>query len=680
MADSEQDQPQSKAASSGEVLLRGDVRIFPDKPLPHLNRGTAKAFVAESKKGNRAFAMICPDNLVPRTSIVHKYMNVSSGSLPRISASGVVDWTPENREKYVFVYENDMGKPLSALRTDQQNLGLKLDMVLNTVFYNLVEAISALHDRGVAHGNICLPNIYDGNSTSFENVILGECLSVPSGFAQPALYETIERSLASPLAKGEATYADDIYALGMSLAMMIAPHDFAANMSAEEIMLHKLEHGTFNLVTSRDRFPGAIIEVLRGLLNDDISSRWTIWDVKEWMEGHRVAAKQGARAVPKSTRPIEFRKKKYFRPDVLATQLYKDPAAALALVESGDLFMWLNRALQSKEYEERYEAAVEQAKKNSTGANFSERIVSYLTMALAPNFPIFYRGMIFFPEYFGNLLADAVIQGKDVNIFAEVLQGEIIPFWASCRYKVGLAVGEEAGKFESGRMYLAQKSPGFGIERCVYVMTPSAKCLSGMLTMFCARSSKDIVLALDKIGTQKDKPAWFFDRHIIAYLFTHDRHAIESFSADLMADDSHRQVSAVLKVLARVQDREKIPTLQGLSLWIGEHIPVLVNRYHDRERRKQITLDVEKIKAKGNLVMMAELFSNYQEIQNDMKMFTQAMMQFQNLKQEYMKLELDLQTNKSFGKGTGHQIATMVSGAIAALVVLIYMFMSFSFS
>ncbi len=76
--------------------------------------------------------------------------------------------------------------------------------------------------------------------------------------------------------------------------------------------------------------------------------------------------------------------------------------------------------------------------------------------------------------------------------------------------------------------------------------------------------------------------------------------------------------------------------------------------------------------------MMAELFNNFQDIQNDTKMFYHAMQHFQNLQNEHGRLSLELETNKNFGKGAGRQVAAMVSGAIAGLVILIYLFFSFA--
>lgn len=55
-------------------------------------------------------------------------------------------------------------------------------------------------------------------------------------------------------------------------------------------------------------------------------------------------------------------------------------------------------------------------------------------------------------------------------------------------------------------------------------------------------------------------------------------------------------------------------------------------------------------------------------------MFAIAMDQFQRLRNEHARLSRELETNKAYGKGTGQQISTMVSGGIAGLVILIYLF------
>jgi len=668
-----------KASGNNQtILLRGEVKIFPGKRLPHLDRREVKAYEAETRSGARAFALVCQENLVTRNEIVHKYINATTPSLPKLSASGVVDWTPDAREKYVYVYEDKMGKPLSS-RNAKACLGLKSDLALNTVVFNVVDALSALHDRGVVHGNVCIQNIFDGGSTTLENTVLGECLSIPPGYCQPALYETLERSMANPLAKGAPIYSDDVYSLGMCLAVLIATHEFTEDMIDEEIILFKLENGSFNLATSRDRFPGPIVEMLRGMLDDDPETRWTIWEVKECIEGQRITGKQKTRGVPKASRPIEFLKKKYFRPDTFAYSLRKEPSSVVQAVENGEIYLWLNRSLQNKPYEERYELAVEQAKKNSSNSNYAERLSSYTAIAMAPPFPVFYRGMNFFPSGFGSLLAEAMIARKDMNPYVEVLQGDLVSFWARCRMGVGLPVGDEVSDFETCRMYLLQKHLGFGLERCLYFLAPSIHCLSDKLAGYQVRSAADLLTALEKLSQQKTRPSWFFDRHIVSFLFAHDKSVVETFSADINASEKHRQVAGILKTFAKIQARDALGPLPNLSTWIGDHLGDLVNRYHDRDRRKAVQKEIDKLKVKGNLQSLADLFNNYQDLQNDMKLYVQAMQHFQGLRKEYHNLSIELETNRNFGIGTGQQTATMVSGVVAALVVVIYLVFTVSF-
>lgn len=673
--DKSADDPKEKSAPAkvAPAMLGDDIKIFPDRRLPHLDKKDIKAYEAETRSGGRGFALVCSDHMVIRADVVHKYTNVITSALPKLAGAGVVFWQPEAKEKYVMVYENTLGKPLSS-RSAGQNIGIKADLALSTVMVNLVDAISSLHDRGVVHGNICLSNIFDGGSPNYESAMLGECLCAPDGYAQPILYETIERAFASPVAKGEVAFSDDIYALGVVLALLVAPHDCTEGMSQEEILMHKLELGTFNLMTSRDRLPGQIIEMLRGMLDEDPNNRWTIWEVKETLEGRRVTGKQSGKSIPKSSRPIEFIKRKFFRPDVFAVHLPKEPSLVTQMVDNGDIYMWLNRSLQSKPYEERYERAVEQAKKNSSTSNFADRVSAFIAAAMAPGFPIFYKGMAFSPAGVGNLLADAIANRKDINPFLEILSGDLVSFWAQCKSSAGQVVVEDISKFETCRMYLLQKHVGFGIERCLYFLSPYLHCMSDKLLAYHVRSSSDLLRALEQLAQQgKNRPSWFVDRHILAFLYTHDKSVVESNSADFNATEKFRQVIAVLKTFAKIQARDKMGPLPNLSTWIGEHTEDMVNRFHDRQMRKKVKADLEKLKSKGDLTSMAQLFNNQEEMQNDMRLFVQAMKHYDVLRLESRRLALELETNKNFGVGSGQQVATLVSGLVATAVVLIYL-------
>ncbi len=675
--DQKSDEPTPTKGLSPAVL-KGEIKIFPDKRLPYLDQGAVKAYEAVGNNGVKAFAMVCEKRIVPQVELVHKYTSITTPHLPKLIGCGVVDWPADFSEHFVFVYEDKMGKPIVANKNPAA-MGLKGDVVVATILRNLLDAIHAARDNGFVHGNIRVQNIFDGGSSTFESAMLGETLSIPTGYAQPVIYETVSRSLASPLGRGAADYTDDIYALGITVAALMRVHDIAEGMSDEEIIHQKIELGSFNFITGKDRFPAQILEFLRGTLNDDPQLRWNFEDIMTWADGRRVSAKQGVSLTAlKASRPLEFQRKKFLRPQALSVALPLDSSIVVPLVENGELYLWLNRSLQNKEYEVRYEQALNEAQKSSANSNFADRLASAMAIAMAPENPIFYRDLKFLPSGFSSLLIDSIQTKKDINPFVDVIQGSLVSFWSKCTKVQVDGVIESANRIENCQRFMSQSAVGYGLERCVYYLSPMAPCFSDKLSAFYVRTAEDYLNALEKLSSSKQKPEWFLDRHIIAFLSVRDKSIIEPFLADISASEKHRQKLGVLKVLASIQRRDKMQALPGVSAWIGGMLEDLIARFHDREYRKKVKDQLDKIKDKGSLEKIAALFDNYEQIQMDMQNYTVAMRQYQALKVEFLQLGNELDTNPNFGAGAGRQVSTLVSGAIAALVVIVYLIYSVS--
>lgn len=660
------------------AILKGGIQIFPDKRLPYLDQGDVKAFEAKGLDGGKAFAMLCEKNIVPQMEMVHKYTSVNSPHLPKLISCGVVDWPVDFKEHFVFVYEDKLGKPIAEGRNPNA-VGLKPDVVVSTILRNVLDILRGTHDNAFVHGSIRVQNIFDGGSAALENASLGEGLSVPSGYAQPVIYETIPRAMSLPLARGPADYSDDIYALGVTVAALLRTHDVAEGLSDEEIINQKIEVGSFNFIAGKDRFPAQILELLRGTLNDNPALRWNFDDILVWADGRRVSAKQGAALTAlKASRPLDFNRHKYLRPQMLSRDLPQNATLAVPLVENGELYLWLNRSLQDKVVEGRYEQALEVAQQSSGGSNFADRLAGNVAIALAPENPIIYRGLKFLPQGFGGALVDCVQSKKDLTPFADVVQGGMVPFWGKFQEQQTGNVMDAINRIENCKRFIAQTAIGYGIEQCVYYLSPMAPCLSEKLSKFYVRNAEDYMVAMEKMSQTKDKPEWFLDRHIVAFLLMREKSIIEPFLADISSTEKHRQRMGVLKIFASIQRRDKLGAMPGLSTWIGGMLDIAVDRFHDREHRKKVREQLAKIKDKGDLVRMAQLFDNYEQIQLDMKNFGFAMRQYQGFKNEYIHLEHELDNNSQFGVEAGRQFATLVSGCIAALVVIVYLIFAIS--
>jgi hypothetical protein len=655
------------------VVLKGDVKIYPNKPISFLNKGPIKAYEASGANGSKAFAMICEKNLVPQTEIIHKYAEIVTPYLPKVIAAGVADWPMDSREHLIMVYEDKLGQPI-IVDKNPQALGLKPELVIGTIFKNILDVVQAMRDKGIAHGNICVQNIFDGGSPTYEHAVLGEMLSAPSGFNQPILYETINRSLCQPIGRGSAEIADDIYALGVTLATLIRTSDPTEGLSHHDIIHAKMDLGSFNFIVGKSRFPALILEFLRGTLNDDVNLRWTFDDIMVWAEGRRVNPKQsGVSPILKASRPMEFSRQKFLKPQLLAVELPRESSSALSMIENGELFLWINRSIQNKELEKRYEEAISEAKRDTSIGSYADKLAAMMAISLEPTNPIFYKSQAFNPSGFSNVLVDCMALKKDVNVLVEVIQSNIFQFWNKHGVSLNANIIDVVNKLGNCQTFLTQAAIGSGLERCIYSLSFSTPCLSEKLSDFYVRSADHYLRALEKMSTSKNRPEWFLDRHIVAFLSVRDKTIIEPFIPDIGANERYRQRLGVLKMLAAIQVRDKVEAVPGVTNWIAGMLDVLIDRFHDREKRKRVKAQIEKLKGQGNLEKMAALFGNFEEIQLDARNYAEMLKQYQALKKEYALLDFELQNNKNFGIDMGKQVATVVSASIAGLVVLIYL-------
>ncbi|MBI4031212.1 MAG: hypothetical protein HY370_06000, partial [Proteobacteria bacterium] len=242
---------------------------------------------------------------------------------------------------------------------DQGGLGLKQDSIMSVIVKPMANLFLDFRDMGLFHGNIRPQNLFDGGGGDvLERVVLGEALSTPPGYSQSAAYEPIERAMCDPVAKGAGTILDDLYAFGVTLSFILRKKDPFAGMSDEDIIREKIETGSYATLTGGEHFAGNVMELLRGLLYDDPSQRWSIEEVMQWLEGQHLSPRQNSRK-KRASRSIGFNNEKYFRPSLLAMDLSKEQAEAVQLVENGHIDQWISRSLEDVSIRKRYGGAVE---------------------------------------------------------------------------------------------------------------------------------------------------------------------------------------------------------------------------------------------------------------------------------------------------------------------------------
>ena len=684
-----QDEPEKKAKSSpaatlpqasalaGDVIFNESITIYAGNRMPHYDRGPVKAYTAygTDKVPAKLFALVCEDHLTPRILKTPNYAAIKNPSLSRLVASGVADWTPAGKEKYCFIFESTLGSPL--MKDDLHGgLGMKPDAALNSVIRPLVNVLADMRDNNLFHGNIRPSNIFDGGSKNFERAVLGECLSCPVSYLQPVLYETVDRALCAPIGRGPGTPQDDVYALGVSLAMMLRHSNPMEGLSDEEIIERKMDEGSYSVLMGKDRLTGSILELMRGLLYDDENQRWTIDEIMVWLDGRRLSSKQTSRRL-KANRPVTFMGKKYTRPELLASDFKKNLVEARQLIEDGELEQWLSRALEDKPATARFEEAVKLAEEGGKGSDYAERLATRVGIALHPEGPLNYKSVSVLPEGVGPALTEAFIMKRDPQAYHDFFMNYFITQWIDSQAKNIPDVSSLVGRFDGARAYLRTKGLGNGLEKCIYAMNPEVHCLSEKVAKYYVRSPEDLMRAFEKISQNPNHPALFFDRHIAAFLSVKDRKNIDPHLYDMNAPESYRRVLAEAKTLATIQKRSQMEKFPGIAKWMVETLGPVYERFHDRELREKIRKSAERLIAAGDLARIVLLFDDPAVYQSDNVEFRRAMRHYYDLEQETIEIERALRNEATLGRETGHQVAAIVAGILAGIVIMAAAFSGF---
>jgi hypothetical protein len=670
--------PAPPPAAGGEdvALFKNEIEIMCRKRLSQLDRGPVKAYAAQSLRGGvPLFALVCEPVLVPRQRTVQKFAAIINPGLVRLVGAGVVYWPPARAQRYVFIYENNMGQPLAEKK--QGGLGWKPERVIQSVVKPMISVLLDMRDKDMIHGNISPFNMFVGGAAGNERVMLGECLATPIGLLQPALFETVERAMCDPLAKGHGSIDDDLYAFGVTLCYLMRTRDPMEGMTDDEIIREKMEIGSYAALTGKDRFTGGILELLRGLLYDDREQRWTLDEIEAWDAGQRLSPKQSARKV-KAPRPVHFMEERYFRPMQLAMDLEKNPTEAVQLIDSGALDQWLTRSLDDKQVTQRYELAIEGAQDQGRGAGYAEKLLCRVSVALDPDAPLRYAGMKIHPEGFPVALHAAFVDKKNLQDFVELINNNTVMFWLNNQTDMRIDVGGLISRFDGCRSFLRQAQMGYGIERCLYFLCVEGQCLSDKLKNYYVLTPEELMYAFEDLSGRPERPELFIDRHVAAFLSVKDRRMIDPFMQELNAAEMFKRVMGNIKTLATIQKRSQMEMFPGITRWIADILPPVYERLHDREMREKLRRKMEKLKEVGDISRIAVILDNPEMVQRDIHAFRQAMQEYHELREEYATLEHKMRKKDTYGRDTGREVAAIVSCMLAGILMLAFTFLFFT--
>lgn len=651
-------------------LLRDRFLIRSTQPLVDLSTPSADAFAAEDKRDpNRPmYALICKPELPPRVTVMRALKGVSSPGMQQLVEWGAMNWPPAGRRCMTVVYERPAGRRImTSLRGEVKRFDEYV--IAKKVIEPLSSAIREMTSRGITHRAVRPTNLFAMDANG-ERLAFGDCVAAPPGFDQPVLFETIESGMCNPIARGSGTYADDLYSLGVTVAILLMGRNPVANLSDEAILSAKIQLGSYNTLIGDERLPMALIEVLRGLLCDDGDQRWTAEDLDLWMSGRRMSPLQ-PRGEKRAARGFPFMGKEYYNCRELSQAMAKNWDQAIPPVIEGKLELWLRRAVEDKD-KAAIVAEIVRLSLNTTTDKKSatDLMLCKVLIALDKSAPIRYKGFYAMPDGFGSALAAVVASRGDTRLLTEMIIREVPKLWFELRgedYQPDNSLMES--NFRELRGYLTQTGMGFGLERCLYEMNDALPLQSALIGEDYVVEVKELLPALNlaatRRGESKQPP---IDRHIAGFLGARMRSDIDR-NLNLFSDPNESvMMMAVLNLYAVLQYRLGPEALPGLATWMAVSLKPVIEAYHGRDKRKELEKEIPRIVRKGSIVELYNLLENPEERAKDEKEFQWAQAQYHAAEEEVRRIQFEAEEHVVEAEKIGRQTAA-VTGIVIAMVV-----------
>lgn len=656
-----------KSGSSARVHA-GKFEIDPDRELQHFSHPYANAYECISNEGGQSdhVAIVIKERSPVQREAIDRCLSNEVRGMMVLRTSMLVRW-PDDSQRYVLIYRQPPGK---ALVPKGQIAGDAYceDMLRKSVIQPILQALIGLARLGQFHGNVRPDNIFLSSHDNAE-AMLGEFASSLPGINQPVIFETVERAMADPQGRGAGTIGDDLYAFGVTLAMLLHGQNPLQQKSDRQILEEKISHGTFNLMIEGLRLTPAMSELLRALLNDDPAHRWNIDQLNSWMEGNRTTSKQPTLSI-KAQRALDFNGKKYFRTRTLAKDLHENVAEAATLIESGLLVKWIERALNNQNMADAVNAAISQANTGGHTPGYEDRLLCFVSMAIDPQAPIRFKNIKAFPNAIGNALACAMLSNQGVQNFGEMIRDRYGWVWLNYRENARYNNTALVHTLDQASRTITRRGMDYGLERCLYELCPDVPCLSDFFSDFYVVNCHALLLGLNEVAPRfKDKRP--IDRHIASFVMTRDTHDNAGLMVVLEGSDQMRRSLALLTLYQQLQKRFDNPKLVHLCEWLEKDAEFVIQRYHNIPLKQSLLKYLPKEAKTGELSRMLGLIDSPHQVRKDETDFARAMQYYAMYGRERDSIRLNLDTNKNFGFGSGQYVAFVI--AVVTSLVLVTM-------
>jgi hypothetical protein len=661
--------------SAGAPLLAGRYLLLIDRPLPELDAPGATACAVQDthSPSNSLFARVLAPGTIPRKDLMVPLRGNRDIQIMRPVEWGVVPWPATRRNAFSVVFDRPSGGPLVAPNAAGFP-PMSVSDITGRVLVPAIRALAQLARRGLTHRAVRPDNLFLSGDVNSQ-LLLGECVTSPPAFGQPAAFETIESAMTPPLGRGLGTYNDDLYALGATLLALALGRMPLAGTPTEDIVAAKLARGSFITLLGGDRVPFGLREVLRGLLADNVKERWGYTEVEQWLHGGMNKALHDNPEL-RMDRPFPFRGKDHWGFRELAHEFGKDWRAASSAIIDEQFSKWATRRLRDADLADDVTKTIKSARIEA-GANPEPdaRLVAQLCAILDPEGPIRYKGISACPDGLGPLMAQAMRDGarEETNAICDLLAKGLAIDWLTWRVSGSNAdLALALRPYKNLQQLLRHAGPGYGPERCLYELNPQLPCQSKGVEPYYVDTVAELLPTLERVVKSSGGLPAVFDRHFAAFIacrvkknLDRDFAALEEARGDPVAAKL-----GMLKLFAWLQAEHGPVSLPALCVWLAQDLEPACDRLASKTMRAEVRRRLLLAGDSGDLSQLYNVLQDRAMLTRDEQGRRAALQRFVATRRDIAALEAGDFGEAARASAWRLSAALGVAAAIGSLIVV----------
>ncbi len=653
-------------------LLPQRYKIDFQQKLPELNTvaGDAYAVRGDSPTGAKVYAVVHSKAFPGRPEIIAHQRKNPMPNLANVIDRGVIDFSTghdETVERMVSIIEKPAGKPLASgttcVRMSEKELKenfLKPALVL----------LANMHGRDLIHRAISPYWIFTADKDN-ESITFGECATASPGADQPDLFEPIERLLIPFFARGRASAAADIYALGMTAFCLYIGEVPDLGEDPDKSFHERISRGTYWLISSGRNTPTSMETFFKGVLTDDAEERWTLNDIAQWLDGSSNI-KRARKLNVLFARPVKYQGSNYTDRRLLVKKFAENPEKAAAYLRSSEFSLWVAQFLSNEAFSDRMESLLNVQMSDGFDGDpiVDQAMVTRVSAFLDPYGPLHYRGLTLsydaIPEFLAVCYQENDLEGisKVEDLLGSGLYDVLIEIVGTSNYTAHKSAGMISRKIGA----VKNNKVGQGLERFLYEIRPDLPCLSGHFKGVWVSDLTSIILAMENILQDKKRARTILDPHVAAYLAVKmDMFNRLFLTHSGMGFPDGQKAANFVEIFGALQLELNLGPLPNLAKAFAESLKTMVRSLKLEERRDKVAKQLMEIADSGEIGRLLTELQIGQLKKLDDREFAAAKMRYTALEAEKKRLSLGVKASDPRALLEGYRWISYVAFIILGL-------------